>query len=883
MPKKQTVVSTTIVPDKLKSKDLSLYVHAGGWLHFGVYGDNTARIWQASSSSSSIETEEEQIKIYLSKSATSMTLIEDGRFTEVADRLLAMLELCEEEAVLLSKEDAIAFADVKDLPSKLRYKREGKMYWCADYEVFTWENSSYHLIFCPFNKNILSFVIDQPPLPSNVEIYSVAPSGHTKSWQQALARLVMGEERLCCDIETYDVDLPKGPGGLIPWLGRIRSIQIYAPVKKKVVIFDLGARYEFEGYCPLFIAALYEALRTRKLIWHNALFDLGFLHHQFGLDFWHTQLFCTMVMSQNVWAGIKFIPHGLGAVAARCGLEIDKGLQTSDFGGPLTAGQWVYGANDTIVTYGVYQALVKKLKYSDVPTNLEFALLDCEYLHVAHLIRTKGMFVSDTEIAKAKTLTAFYYNTQAAKWKEDTGFVPTVSSQKLIPFLQKRGHSTTIQDPKNKNKTKDSANKAIIKEAAKTDSTIVSLVNAKFAKKRLELVNHLAGMSQVHKGKIICGLRVLASQGLGRTSSSKLVRGTNAPPTMCNAHNVPTFDTEYPSLPDLRAVFVAPSGYKYVGIDLSSAHLRLAAYFSGCEAILSKMQPGEDVHCYNASMLVAGTEGEDHPLASYTIFLATQQNEKEKALHLAGSLWNWDELKDLSKRYRDIAKTAIYTAINLGGAARLQYGLKLEGIVVTLEQSKDILTALWAGIPEIKEYVFAEQAKALSYEYDFKGKDYTLYGMIDVDGDEDEDDELEEEEEGSSSVIEGYCFLQAPQNGRSRYLPKYKSTYANGKSQPRINDVSSFIWMSRESDIMKRAQVRFLREYLLPNNLLDSVWIANFVHDEVVLNATEEKALTAAAELGKVIKEEWKKVCPVVEAVEGKPKNWVANSWADIH
>jgi hypothetical protein len=887
--KKLKTVSTKIVPDQLKAKDLSVYIHFGS-THYGVYGDNTARLWHDSKEK---HEKTDKAVVYMSKSSTQLTVADEDMASDFLDtpfRIGAMVAKVDEHGSIREKEESIALADEWNIPKKLRYRREAQVYQEENYRIFQWVNCDYAIVLCPTDKNILSFVAEQPEIPDNVYIVGVKPSDDKKTWVDLLAHIVDGETHLSCDTETYDVDEPCGPGGLIPWMGRIRCLQIYAPNKDEVAIFDMGARHEFEGYSEDWPLLLQEALRDRKLIWHNALFDLGFLHYQWGVDLWYNKIFCTQVMSQNMWAGVKFIPHGLGALAGRSGLEIDKGLQTSDFGMPLTNGQWVYGAEDTKVTWGCYRYMVDAFRHSDWPTNIKFANLDCDYLHVAHEIRTTGMFVNEFKLEQARVQTVYYLLQQEEKWFQASGFRANVHYTKLVPWLEERGHNVLIDDPKKKGKKKKSADKSVLKEAAKTDPAVGLLLDCRAANKLLEFILSLQGMAKVHDGKAVCGLRALASQGLGRTSSSSLVRGKGIP-TTANLQNIPTKNFDYPMLPNLRACFEAPEGYTYVGVDLSAAHLRFAAYFSGCDNIIKMMQPGEDVHCFNASLIVKGVEGDDHPLADYKRFVtikSTEDDDPDLDAIIDQTVpegWTWKELQDLAKHYRNIAKTAIYTAINMGGANRLKGGLKSNaGIIVTEEEAKAIMAALWEGIPEIKSYVYAETNRSLNYDFNFRGPNYVIYGATEDDDEWDDFEDSDEDDDGSANKVQGYAYMQAPYGGRCRYLPKYKNKFYKDRApQPKANDVASFLWMSREADLMKRAHIRFLREYILPNKLMGKVWLANNVHDESVVIAKDEYALEAAETIGRLMEEEWRKICPVVAGVEGEPIKWCGRGWNDIH
>ena len=108
---------------------------------------------------------------------------------------------------------------------------------------------------------------------------------------------------------------------------------------------------------------LLECVTTKEIIAHNALFELSWLKHLYGLE--PQQVHDTMIMSQVIYAG-KIPPHnhGLAEVAKReLGIELDKSQQTSDWAVKELAQQQIeYAAMDA----KILPALYKKLRGEEV-------------------------------------------------------------------------------------------------------------------------------------------------------------------------------------------------------------------------------------------------------------------------------------------------------------------------------------------------------------------------------------------------------------------------------------------------------------------------------------------------------------------------------------
>jgi len=315
-----------------------------------------------------------------------------------------------------------------------------------------------------------------------------------------------------------------------------------------------------------------------------------------------------------------------------------------------------------------------------------------------------------------------------------------------------------------------------------------------------------------------------------------------------------------------------------------ASHMRLAMKFAGCTS-LQYLAPGEDSHSYNASFIAASAE-QEYPdlLSNYEKLKVIRKLDFDTLV-----LPDWltasvaKPVYKKAKQYRDIAKTAIYTAINFGGPARLQESLKKVGITLSLEECKDIMASLWNAVPEIKEHVM--QAKNFANKQDsYRPIELTMQTISEWEAIEDD----EEQQEARKKPV-GYGKLYTA-TGFLRYIPKYVQTGWGGKTYVScsISDVSATLWQNPEARVIKRSQVRFLVEYIVPRRYhlvtesgFPSVWICNQAHDEILVTAREDLALEASTWLMRIMKEEWEAVCPGILGLEGEPEGGIGANWGE--
>ena len=775
-----------------------------------------------------------------------------------------------------------------NIPSKLKYKQP---YESAAYEgVGVYFYPKYPQYFYIHSRDVSVLkVLTRSELSSQINLLNAKDSLCLTIFEQWLEG---AGTVLSIDTETFDPDVPNGPMGLLGWKCNIRMLQIYSPVLDKVLIVDFGGRGNNASEYVRFEYGkiLQQQITKRECIFQKCLFDLMVLEFQLGTTFYHTKLRDTMSMSKQLWAGIGQMAHNLESISKRLGVgNPDKSLQKSDFGGHLIPAQYNYGADDTTLTYKCKVELDKRLR--QVGNNWEFAQIDNAYGHVCHMMRRFGIYLDPDKLKEIEKATNDYYQSKEDAWFRASGLTSTASSKAIKEWLD----DNKIQAP--------NAQKGTLLALVDKVPELQHLLDAKTAKKRLDYIQGLR-KSEAWRGDGCAtpGIIVSARQGLGRTSSGDLIKGMSVG---INSQNCAKESREYPELPDIRPVFAAPPGYDFVSLDLSGSHGRESVYYAGCEKALKAFQPGEDFHSLNASVIAEACEPTTSPyytaLKSYSSLKVLRgvdgyDNIPEKLAKWAENvLITLPELgsvkgviKDIQKAakyYRNIAKTAIYTAINFGGAKRLQAALKGVGIVVPIEVCKTIMEALWKSVPEIRQYIKAKQ-KMVNESMPYKPEELMLLDTADLD-----DPELDEEEIAKLRKRPVEFGILTTDCGYSRYMPKYYQTGFNGKPYVScsITDVSASCWQPPEAKIIKRTQIRILFEYIIPNGYLDimedtgypKVWICNNAHDEIILIAHKSVSLEAATVQKAILDEEWGKEFPTLAGTEGTPADCIGSNWSE--
>jgi ribonuclease D len=171
---------------------------------------------------------------------------------------------------------------------------------------------------------------------------------------------------LAWDIETTGLD----------WrTERIGTVQLQ--------LDELSCIVRINGRLPHRLIALLEDPSILKIA-HHAMFDLRFMAFHWGATASHVA--CTKIASKLLRPHAPHEEHSLSALAHRClGVELDKGLRTSDWTGELTPAQLRYAAEDVRYLPQLYAELDKEIRdrgllslrercYAHLPTRVELDL-----------------------------------------------------------------------------------------------------------------------------------------------------------------------------------------------------------------------------------------------------------------------------------------------------------------------------------------------------------------------------------------------------------------------------------------------------------------------------------------------------------------------------
>ena len=360
------------------------------------------------------------------------------------------------------------------------------------------------------------------------------------------------------DLETFG-DGEKG--GLNPWLGKVRLIQI--GLGENVFVLDLGGTKDDRNaiYQSLEDAGFWGVLKEKlfdpktMVVGQNLKFDALFMKIQYELDIRGFR--DTMLASQLLWAGIKQIRHSLGAICQRVlNIELDKTEQTSDWGGELSSSQIEYAIADVQIMGQLLPALEERLEKAGLTKQF---LIECNALPTFVEMEYHGMAIDGKLLEEA----IGEYEQAAVKILEPfstrfPGVKPTAQAKTLAPLFEEAfGLKLTSVSAKDLSKHYD------IPE-------IRALSLWRSLKKSHD---YLKGMKKYRfSGRVRGCYRQIAPQGFGRSTCGKGSTGG------VNLQNPPN-DSKLPpeirelGLTSVRRCFAVPKGRKLLVADLSQANL----------------------------------------------------------------------------------------------------------------------------------------------------------------------------------------------------------------------------------------------------------------------------------------------------------------------
>lgn len=655
-------------------------------------------------------------------------------------------------------------------------------------------------------------------------------------WYECLEELSVAP-RFAYDMETYDVKPWEQQqeenkrrkrwknDALNPWKGKPRLIQVGLP-SGLTMILDAGGREVAGGQLlpshpnlPQAYVDFYSTLRValnnprQQVVGVNLKFDQVYTLVHLGAGYYIRGVEDLMLMSQVLWAGagtkgcVERLSHGMKGIASRFGITVSKEEQLSDWGGTLTNSQYNYAAQDVQVVFQIHDKITLKLIVDRLVLNAQIengaapAFAEMEYRGMAIDEKQLDHVIEVYQAAQAEALAAFHAHFPDVD--------PAKVQYQLLPALKERYGIEETGDEF----LADIKDKPGIAELRLWRSICKPLEYAVAVKNK-----HLLS------GRVRSDFRQLGPQGTGRSTSSN--------PNLQNPANLPP-DLKKLGLPALRTIFRVPEGRKLIISDLSQAHQRICTEFSQDPALLAVYNAGKDPHC-----LTAATLAKTKDLDWSDTEIDEWRNDKDHPNQTQAD------------KLRKISKTVNYASLNQVGKARLQGGLKEEGIEVTLDEAGEAITAWRTTYNVLYKFIQDKHRESNTYNVTFEGI------------------------EGVYGEIRGL-------SGRRSYFRKWPSKFRkSAPDQTPLTDVTSFLWLSTEADIVKLAM--WLIQLEFDAHPQWNAWIVNMAHDELNVECDEEFALEVATIVQHYMDgamARWLHTIPVNEP-GANPAKSIADSWA---
>jgi DNA polymerase-1 len=383
-------------------------------------------------------------------------------------------------------------------------------------------------------------------------------------------------------------------------------------------------------------------------IGHNLAYDLGLIRAAVGHRFPVANLFDSMIAYQLLIAGLyenSLGKAGLKAVVKDLlGVELDKGLQKSDWSGVHTEEQLSYALKDSEILIQLYPVLKEKLEEAGLArvAQIEF---DCLPMTVEAMQTGLPLDIPGVQ-AKIASLTQIIDDGEATikAIARDAGWrSPSKSKKSRELNLASSQHLKALLQAVYGDDVKDSS-----------EATIKALLQQQPEKP-------LAGMLKELK-KYQMQQRFLRSwlknHDHGRLYSSYQQIGTRTGRYTSSGPNAQQISKE------LRYLFKADPGRALVECDYSNIEMRLAAEISGEPTLLRLYHEGADLHKVTAAK-VFGVQVDE---------VTKEQRQTAKvinfgALYGGGSHYLMDEIPGLAK---DEAQTYL-DAFKMGYPGLLTY------------------------------------------------------------------------------------------------------------------------------------------------------------------------------------------------------------------
>lgn len=413
---------------------------------------------------------------------------------------------------------------------------------------------------------------------------------------------------LAIDTETNGADVRDGRGKLIgtslAWRDTDGMNSIYLPFNH-----NSNSNFDFEP----FKAPLQHILNTKRVIFHNAKFDLVSLG-TVGLDTSHTKFFDTMILAHLVDENNPIGGKGLDVLCKyylkKPGKSKSKEQETIEklLGWGYVPPEFMspYAVKDTISTLELFEFLTPKLVQEDLGKIWEHKE---KFIRLLVSMEGKGVRI-DRKLAIHEADKG--EDIMLRIIKDLKGRSPAKTSDLRYMLLDELGLPPIYRNRKRKNGTIE---KTITfdKKAMEEYDVILERLNNPLAKKILEYRGWSKAVSASYRPYV----KLLSPDG--RLRCNYKLHGTRTGRMSCEQPNLQQIPKESgkPWNENMRKVFLGSEGSTLISVDYSQLELRLGAGIAGEDDLKEVFLEGRDLFTEMAQTL--GMERQDTKTMVYSI------------------------------------------------------------------------------------------------------------------------------------------------------------------------------------------------------------------------------------------------------------------------
>ncbi len=427
---------------------------------------------------------------------------------------------------------------------------------------------------------------------------------------------VSGIEKLLSERAIgFDTETAKALGfesdpraGLDPYRSRLRLLQ-FATEDCHVYIYD---NFRISGAVKSALVNLLERELPVKIA-YNSKFDVKMVRHHLGVRRMG-KLFDPELAYRLIHCGQMPAKAKLGVVVQELlDIALEKELQMSDWSVPeLTEDQLIYGARDAYILIPLRERLIEEITALglQLAAKLDFGSVDpISSLELTGFpIDPEKWIAVDTQM-KEKRMDVME---QISAELRESGAVPQQGLFYGAPLGSGRA-STSITSPKQIREMLESYGITLpekVDRHTRKKSKTTGTPWLKPMRNKFKVIPMLLTFRELDKRKTSYGAdypETHCNPVTGRIHADFDPLGTKTARFACNKPNL----QQIPQLPEYRACFVAPDGWKFVGGDFSQIELRIAAELSGDRGYIDAFLSGEDFHAKTAEFMFGVKKGDE--------------------------------------------------------------------------------------------------------------------------------------------------------------------------------------------------------------------------------------------------------------------------------